>query len=52
MRVSPSGLTLNWNSPGVGPDVRSVSMPWLSSNAATTLASMSECVLKMTVSSE
>ena len=47
--VSPSGLTENGNRPGAGPAVRMVSTPWLSSNASTTLASMSDWVRKMTV---
>jgi hypothetical protein len=49
-RVSPSVLTVNGNMPGGAPAVRTDSTPWLSSSAWTTLASMSECVRKTTVS--
>src|SRR5262245_57045404 len=49
-RVSPSGFTANGNTPDGGLDVRTDSTPWLSSSAWTTLASMSDSVLKMTIS--
>jgi len=49
MRISPSALT------GIGhtacelPDARKLGMPWLSSSAMTTLASMSDDVVKTTL---
>ena len=50
--VSPIGLTVNGKSAAGGPEVRTDSMPWLSSSAWTTLASMFEPVRKMTMSSD
>src|SRR6187431_1605056 len=46
MRTSPSGLTDIGRIACGLPLIRKAAMPWLSSNASTTLASMSEVVLK------
>ena len=48
MRISPSGFTVIGQSACGLPEMRKAGMPWLSSSAVTTLASMSEVVVKTT----